>query len=86
MDDKRKSPRRRTLKAGKIIFNDGRSSIDCTVRNISASGALLLVASPVGIPEQFVLLIEAESFRRNCQVVRRASQEIGVRFNVVSSL
>lgn len=85
MDEKRKSQRRRILKLGKITFNDGNSSIDCTIRNISATGALLLVASPVGIPEQFVLLIEADHLRRNCQVVRRTSQELGVRFDLASS-
>lgn len=85
MDEKRKSQRRRTLKAAKIIFNDGRSSFDCTVRNISATGALLLVESQLGIPEQFLLLIEADGLRRNCQIIRRASQEIGVRFSVGSS-
>ena len=45
MDEKRKLPRHRTLKAGSITFNRA-SGIDCRVRNLSAAGACLEVASP----------------------------------------
>ncbi|TGV52337.1 diguanylate cyclase, partial [Mesorhizobium sp. M00.F.Ca.ET.149.01.1.1] len=31
-------PRRRVLKAGRILFNDRRSSIDCTVRTLGEDG------------------------------------------------
>jgi hypothetical protein len=37
------------LKAGKISFGGG--AIDCTVRNLSETGAALEVTTPVGIPE-----------------------------------
>jgi hypothetical protein len=50
MQERRQSPRTRTLRAGKILFNNKRSVIDCMVRNISASGACVLVANVVGIP------------------------------------
>jgi PilZ domain len=80
MEEKRKSQRRRVLKTGKIVFNGGRSLIDCTVRNISDTGALLRVTSPVGIPEQFVLYIEADGFQRTAKVVRRTSHGVAVNF------
>ena len=51
--DKRNALRRSTLKGGKIVFNAGRSTIDCTVRNLSATGAKLQVNSVVGIPDTF---------------------------------
>ena len=54
-------PRLRTLRAGKILFNNKRSVIDCMVRNVSTDGACLMVASVVGIPSGFDLLIEGES-------------------------
>jgi hypothetical protein len=50
MDDRRSEPRLRAFKAGMIEF--GGTGIDCTVRNISATGAALEVASPVGIPSR----------------------------------
>ena len=52
MDEHRAAPRRRLLKAGKIMFGGG-AVIDCTVRNLSETGAALEVISPVGIPERW---------------------------------
>ena len=77
--DRRSSPRHRVLKTGKIVVNAGRSTFDCTVRNLSDTGALLLVASSIGIPDQFQLVISAEP-PRPCRVVRRTAQELGVSF------
>jgi len=71
--------RRTTLKAGKIVFNAGRSTIDCTVRNLSAKGAKLQVSSVVGIPDTFDLLV-AGSARQPCRIIWRRLKEIGVEF------
>ena len=35
-DDKRIAPRHRTLKGARIVINDGFSTFQCTVRNLSA--------------------------------------------------
>jgi hypothetical protein len=77
VDEHRKNPRRRLLKAGTIALTGG-GAIDCTVRNISETGAALEVISPIGIPDQFALVIEARTLQ--CQVVRRTAGRIGVRF------
>ena len=55
MDNKRSSPRQRVLKSGKMVFAGGSFSIDCTIRNISETGARLQVPTTVGIPEKFAL-------------------------------
>jgi hypothetical protein len=60
METRRRRERRRTLKAGKIIFNRKTSVVDCMVRNLSGDGACLQVDTIVGIPETFELLIAAE--------------------------
>lgn len=78
MEEHRTAQRRRTLKAGTISFGGG--AIDCTVRNFSESGAALDVISPVGIPERFTLLIEADQNQLPCRVVWRKEKRIGVRF------
>ena len=77
-DEHRTSPRYRVLKAGTIEFGGG--AIDCTVRNLSDSGAALDVASPVGIPERFTLVLPADNARKLCQVVWRRERRIGVVF------
>ena len=50
MAEHRREPRTRALRGGKIVFNYGRSVVDCTVRNLSRHGACLELASLVGVP------------------------------------
>ena len=77
--EKRGVQRRTTLKGAKIVFNAGRSTIDCTVRNLSSTGAKLLVSSVVGIPDTFDLLLDGHS-KQPCRVKWRRLKEIGVEF------
>jgi hypothetical protein len=79
MDEKRKVQRHLTLKAGHIAFNRA-SAIDCRVRNLSVAGACLEVASPLGIPDQFVLLIDADHLQQPCHVIWRTATRMGVAF------
>ncbi|MEY9106686.1 hypothetical protein ABH999_002882 [Bradyrhizobium yuanmingense] len=78
MDERRDKARHRVLKAGTIEFGGG--AIDCTVRNLSDTGAALDVASPVGIPDHFTLFVQADGAHRTCTVVWRKEKRIGVRF------
>ena len=78
-DEHRTTSRRRLLKAGRISFGGG-AAIDCTVRNLSETGAALEVTSPVGIPERFTLVIEADHIHVPCRVVWRKEKRIGVHF------
>jgi hypothetical protein len=78
MDEKRNTTRRRVFKAGKITF--GGAAIDCTVRNISQTGAALGVESSLGIPASFTLVIEADHSSQQCRIVWRKEKQIGVVF------
>lgn len=78
MTNKRNAPRQRILKAGTITF--GAAVIDCTVRNLSETGAALQVASVVGIPTDFSLIIQSDNFHRRCRVAWRKMNRIGVTF------
>jgi hypothetical protein len=77
--DRRRAQRHRTLKAGHIAFNRA-GTIDCRVRNMSAQGACLEVQNPVGIPDEFTLLIAYDHFKRRCRVVWRNPKQLGVEF------
>ena len=79
LDNNRAAPRHRVLKAGSIEFNGG--VIDCTVRNISDTGAALEVATPLGVPDTFWLLIPGDHARRHCRVAWRRDRRIGVAFD-----
>lgn len=78
MDERRRIHRQRVLKAGTISF--GGASIDCTVRNLTSLGASLHVASPLGIPDRFALVLRADNTTRQCIVVWRKLKQIGVSF------
>jgi hypothetical protein len=82
MDEKRIASRHRVLKAATIAFGGG--GISCVVRNVSEAGAALDVASPLGIPDDFDLLIEADGSRRRCRVMWRTDRRIGVSFAPVA--
>lgn len=78
-DEKRLAQRMRTLKGGKIVINNGFSTYDCTVRNLSEIGAKLTVASLLGVPETFQLAMD-DGRRFNCETIWRKDSQIGVKF------
>jgi hypothetical protein len=78
-DEHRVAPRRRILKAGAISFGGG--AIDCTVRNISDTGAALEVVTPLYIPDRFKLVVQSDGLNRRCHIVWRKQRRIGVAFD-----
>lgn len=79
MTERRKSPRTRALKGGRIVFNNRSSVVNCTIRNLSVDGCLLL-ADVTSVPERFTLILDAEKTEHACEVVWRGDGRIGVRF------
>jgi hypothetical protein len=77
--EKRSARRHRVLKGATIAF--GGNGIECTVRNLSAGGAALDLANPVGLPASFTLVIEADQLIRRCRPVWRNHRRIGVAFD-----
>lgn len=71
---------RRVFKAGRISFNAGHSTIDCTVRGLSDTGASLDVASTAGIPQRFKLQIGADKISRLCTVASMQNKSVQVQF------
>ena len=79
MEERRKVLRHRTLKAGSISFNRA-AGIDCRVRNLSPAGACLEVASQLGVPDDFVLVVESDHVHKPCHVIWRTATRLGVEF------
>lgn len=73
-------PRRRVLKGARIVFNGNKSTLDCTVRNLTEAGALLTLPSVLGVPDKFVLLVRNEP-PLSCRVIHRHDGQIGVAFD-----
>ena len=78
MNERRETQRQRVFKAGTIEFEG--AGVDCTIRNLSLTGAGLEVANPVGIPHEITLNILAQHLSRHCYVVWRKKRRLGVIF------
>jgi diguanylate cyclase (GGDEF)-like protein len=72
---------RRVLKAGQITFNEGRSAIECTVRGLSSTGAVINVISAAAIPDRFTLGVSADELDYMCTVTARRDNQIEVVFD-----
>jgi hypothetical protein len=62
------------------MFNRA-GGFDCRVRNLSPVGACLEVASQIGIPDEFVLVVEVDHVKAPCHVVWRTAMRLGVEFD-----
>ena len=77
--DKRRHPRRKVLKTGKVFINQGKSVYDCTVRDWSESGARLVFPDLTPLPKFFILRL-SDGSDHHCKIVRAAGNIIGVKF------
>jgi PilZ domain len=78
--DKRRSNRRRSLLSGRIIFNNRYSVIECTVRDISDTGARIAFAHPVQIPQEFELDIPKRGPAIRARVMWSNGNDHGISF------
>lgn len=78
-DERRVAQRDRVLRGGYVVFNGGRTTISCTVRDISATGAKIDVASATSIPTRFELDLPG-ALRFSCSVVWQSKSALGIRF------
>ncbi|MEO7224007.1 MAG: PilZ domain-containing protein [Devosia sp.] len=72
-------PRRNTMIVATIVYDNGRSRLDCVIRNLSDGGAKLEFATVRGIPQSFDLLVPGHR-AHHCRVAWRALKELGVQF------
>jgi hypothetical protein len=78
--ERRKWPRHRVLKEGRIIVG-GRTSIDCVVRDMSEGGVKIRLKSPLELlPQAFDLLVVKENLLFPCTLAWRNADTAGVAF------
>ena len=78
VENKRVAARKRVLKTGYIVFSDNVPKLECTIRNVSETGASLQVSTTIGIPNSFDVIIDGA--RRHCRSVWRTDTKIGIAF------
>ncbi len=80
---KRRFDRRNFERMVALDLGDGSASTSCEILDISDGGARLrpLMCAPEALPEEFTLLLSAcGKVRRNCLVMWRSADELGVQF------
>lgn len=78
MQEKRATFRKRVLKTAQIILSDKAPRLDCTVRNLSNTGACLQLSTTYGIPMNFDIVFDG--VRRPCRAIWRTDTKMGVAF------
>jgi hypothetical protein len=79
--DARKAERALVRRCGWYVRSVGQQLRECTVWDVSESGARLVVDSPETIPDLFHIYMTLDfSSRRHCRVVWRSKTQIGVEF------
>ena len=75
--DRRKAPRLRSLFSGTIVFDDHNSTMDCTVRNVSA-WAQDHAAQSFRVPDEFNLVIPHHDQTHRAKVIWRKGESAGL--------
>lgn len=76
----RRQARQRVLKEAKIVSLNHTSILDCRVRDLSASGAKLICAVPLSVPEEFRFWLTGDQSIRPAKVMWRRGENIGIQF------
>jgi len=79
--NQRKSKRRVIQQGARIVLTDGSFLGRCRICDVSASGACLEFTGADTVPDSFIVLLSYDGrLRRNCSVVWRSGNSIGVEF------
>lgn len=76
---RRQAMRQRTLIGAQVVFNDLMSTYNCTIRDLSETGARIKLNAPVQVPPAFMLRF-SDGRIRQCKIRRRNGLELGLEF------
>lgn len=85
MSEHRREARQRVFLKGRIVFNNGSSSFDCLVRDMSSAGARLVMSDATTLPEAFDLYIPQKDRTYRAILRWRREDGIGVTFEQPAS-
>ena len=77
-NERRNRSRQRALLAGKLATPGAAETIDCVIRNISSTGAMVETPSPQLIPNEIQLMQVKEGFAYDAEVIWRRGNRIGL--------
>src|SRR5215469_16086989 len=77
--EQRKSPRKKVLLTSKLVYGDGAYVLDCTIRDVSATGVFVTLAHRDSIPSDVYLLDLANRIAYYATVVSQRATGYGLR-------
>jgi hypothetical protein len=78
--ERRNSERKRTLLQGRVVFNNRFSTIECTVKDLSGTGAQIVFEHPTEIPRQVELEVPSRGLAVRCEVRWSRDKRHGLMF------
>jgi hypothetical protein len=79
-ENNRVSTRSRVLKGAKLVHMKSWSLIDCTIKDISLTGAKLVCGDQYSVPDEFRFLIPTDNTIQPAKVVWRKNNMLGIVF------
>jgi len=77
--NRRRSPRRRALLSGKLVFGEGRA-IDCAIRDISETGAKIRLTRGEYVPTRVFLIVRRTATAYEARVSWSKGPDFGLLF------
>lgn len=78
--DNRNAPRKRALRAGRVLWSNRCAAMDCIIRDVSETGARVRLSDPVPLPQQVELLFVNENRIATAEVRWNRGNDYGLHF------
>ena len=78
--EQRKAPRKKVLLTGKVIYGEGSHVVDCTIRDVSATGARITLAQGRSMPQAAYLLDMVNRVAYEAVVISERAGGFGLKF------
>jgi PilZ domain len=76
----RVAKRQKVLKSAKLVFNSNGSVIDCTVKDMSSTGARLICKDSRMLPDEVRFLLSQDNTIRDVRIIWRRGELLGIHF------
>lgn len=80
MTEARHSERVRTMLGAQIVFNNKNSTIECQIRNISSTGARLILSESLTLPQEFDIVVPQKGKTYRARLRWRTPEGAGIEF------
>ena len=78
MQERRRSARKRTFLGGRVAFQGRYATLDCTIRNLSETGARIAVDGSAILPDEFDFVVTRNDRAYRARLVWRSAEAAGL--------